>query len=152
MTCFHPQYHKLNITGKKQGSLYNKLNGIDTKESIKIYDNGEWKINNNLINIIINEVFEKSENYTIEFKQTYNKGRINTISTTEKYINYCDTEFVEELKIQQIDEETDNNNLIKRCLEFRDMVYKDTINLLHDNKKTLLKTYKNNYKIIDLYN
>ena len=100
--------------------------------------------------MIINDVLEQSKYYTIELKQQYNKGVINTLTTSEKYINYCDTEFLEELKGQQINNEKDNINLIKRCVDFRDMVYKDTINLLHDNKTILLKTQKNNNKIIEL--
>jgi len=152
MNSNHPQYHKLNVTEKKQGSLYNKLFTTDNKqESIKIYDNGDWKINNEeLINMVINEVVQQSKHYTIELKQQYNKGVINTLTTSEKYINYCDSEFLEELKEQQIDDGIDNVNIIKRCVEFRDMVYKDTINLLHDKKNTLLKTQKNNDKVISL--
>jgi len=152
MNCNHPQYHKLNVTDKKQGSLYNKLFTTDNKqENIKIYDNGEWKINNEeLIDMVINEVVQQSKHYTIELKQQYNKGIINTLSTSEKYINYCDTEFLEELKEQQTDDGIDNVNLIKRCINFRDMVYKDTINLLHDKKNTLLKRQKNNDKVISL--
>ena len=42
----------------------------------------------------------------------------------------------------------DNKKEIKRCKEFREMVFKDTINLFHDNKNILLKPKK--LELIDL--
>ena len=47
----------------------------------------------------------------------------------------------------QIDDDIDNKAQIKRCKEFREMVYSDIITLLHDKKDIILKTHKNN--IID---
>lgn len=145
----HPKYNNFDIDDKKQPSLFNKYIA-KKQDDIKIFDDGEWKITDKeLINMIIDDVLDQSKYYTIEMKQEYNKGTINTLKTSEKYINYCDSEYLENLEEQQ-HEGKDNNNLIKRCKDFRKMVHKDTINLLHDKKKTLLKTQKNNNKIIEL--
>jgi len=43
-----------------------------------------------------------------------------------------------------------NMKIITRCKEFREMVYKDTINLFHDNKDLLLKSKNKTDKIIEL--
>jgi len=52
------------------------------------------------------------------------------------------------LEDEQEQEDINNKDKIKRCKDFREMVYKDTINLFHDNKNILLKPRIN--KIIEL--
>ena len=47
----------------------------------------------------------------------------------------------------QTNEEADNKQQIQRCKEFREMVYKDIINLLHDKKDIVMNTHKNNMLI-----
>jgi predicted HNH restriction endonuclease len=145
----HPYYNKLNVKPK---SLFSKYAvPIVNKLPFEIYNDGDWKTNDKeLINIVINEILTQTINYTIEFKQQYNKGMVDTLKTSEKYINFCDADFLEELKEQQNNDEKDNADLIKRCIEFRNMVCKDTINLLHDNKNKLIKTNPSKNKIIEL--
>ncbi len=79
-------------------------------------------------------------------------GAKSRLNTSEKYVNLCDREYLEDLEEEQLDGDGDvnNTNQIKRCKEFREMVYKDTINLFHDNKNLLSKS-KNN-KVIELDN
>lgn len=145
----HPYYNKLNVNPK---SLFSKYTvPVVNKLPFEIYEKGDWKTNDKeLINIVINEILIQTINYTIEFKQQYNKGIVDTLKTSEKYINFCDVDFLEELKEQQENDEKNNADLIKRCIEFRNMVCKDTINLLHDNKNKLIKTNFNKNKIIEL--
>jgi hypothetical protein len=54
-------------------------------------------------------------------------------------LDLCDLEYLTNLEDEQENDEIDNKNQIKRCKEFREMVYKNIINLLHDKK---LKIYK----------
>ncbi len=62
------------------------------------------------------------------------------LSTAKKYIDLCDIEFLAEL--EQSEEDLINNEKISRCKEFYSMVYRGTINLLHDNKEFLIKNTK----------
>jgi hypothetical protein len=143
----HPWYDKLNIKPK---GLLSKFVDIE-KEPFNIYNIGEWKTNDNeLIDIVISEILTQTINYSIEYKHQNNKVIADTLKTSEKYINFCDVDFLEELKEQQENNEKDNIDLIKRCIEFRNMIYKDTINLLHDNKNKLLKTKNKKNKFIEL--
>ena len=134
----HPEYQNIMITDKNRGY-------------VKIYNNGKWKTDNiETINMIIDGIISHSKNILIELKQQYinNIGAKNRLNISEKYVNLCDLEYLEELKDEQEHEDINNKEHIKRCEDFREMVYKDTINLLHDNKKTLLKQ-KNN-KVIEI--
>jgi hypothetical protein len=96
------------------------------------------------MNIVIDGIVSHSKNILIELKQQYlnNVGAKNRLNTSEKYITLCDLEHLADL------EDANNNHQIKRCKDFREMVYKDTINLFHDNKNVLQKQ-KNN-KIIEI--
>ena len=134
----HPEYQNIMITDKNMGY-------------VKIYNNGKWKTDNiETINMIIDGIISHSKNILIELKQQYvnNYGVKNRLVTSEKYVNLCDLEYLEDLKDEQEQDNVNNKDRIKRCETFREMVYKDTINLFHDNKKTLLKQ-KNN-KVIEV--
>ena len=136
----HPEYQNLIITDKNRGY-------------VKIYNNGKWKTDNiEMINMIIDGIISHSKNILIELKQHYlnNNNAKNRLNTSEKYINLCDLEYLEDLEDEQINDEINNKDKIKRCKDFREMVYKDTINLFHDNKKSLLK-HKDN-KVIEIDN
>ena len=54
----------------------------------------------------------------------------------------CDLDYLDELEDEQANGDANNTTLIKRCKDFRDMVFKDTINLFHDNKNILIKPKK----------
>ena len=136
----HPEYHNLIITDKNSGY-------------VKIYNNGKWKTDNiELINLVIDGIIYQSKNILIELKQQYNGNNraMDRLNTSEKYVNLCDLEYLEDLKDAQENDGVNNIALINRCKKFRGMVYDDTINLFHDNKKTLLKTQKNNNKVIEM--
>ena len=129
-----PEYQNLVITDKNRGY-------------VKIYNNGKWKTDNiKTIDLVLNGIVEHSKLILDELYQIYlNNNQVqNRLITSEKYINYCDLEHLDELKDEQDNEDVDNKHEIKRCIEFRDMVLKDTINLFHDNKNILLKPKKSN--------
>ena len=89
----------------------------------------------------IDGIISHSKNILIELKQQYlnNVGAKNRLNTSEKYVNLCDLEYLSDLEYEQINDNVDNKDLIKRCKEFREMVFDDTVNLFLDNKKLLLK-------------
>jgi hypothetical protein len=133
-----PEYQNLVITDKNRGY-------------VKVYNNGKWKTDNlNTINLVLDGIVDHSKTIIDELYSRYfnNAQAKNRINTSEKYIGYCDPEHLEELKDAQENEQADNSNEIKRCEEFREMVFKDTINLFHDNKNILLKLKKDN-RLID---
>ena len=134
----HPEYQNIMITDKNRGY-------------VKIYNNGRWKTDNiETINMIIDGIISHSKNILIELKQQYtnNIGAKNRLNTSEKYITLCDLEYLADLEDANANGDANNTNQIKRCKDFREMVYKDTINLFHDNKNVLQKQ-KNN-KIIEI--
>lgn len=125
----HPKYQNILITDKNRGY-------------IKIYNNGKWKTDNiETINMVIDGIISHSKNILVELKQQYlnNLNAKSRLNTSEKYINMCDSEYLGDLKDEQANRDANNTNHIKRCKDFRVMVYKHTINLFHDNKKILLK-------------
>lgn len=133
-----PEYQNIVITDKNRGY-------------VKVYNDGKWKTNNlETINLVLNGIIEHSKLILDELYKIYlnNNKAINRLNTSDKYIKYCDLEHLEELKDQQENELIDNTNEIKRCEEFREMIFKDTINLFHDNKNILLKP--KNIKLLDI--
>jgi hypothetical protein len=133
-----PEYQNIVITDKNRGY-------------VKIYNNGQWKTDNlKIINTVIDGIVEHSKTILEELNLRYinNIQATNRLNTSKKYINLCDNEYLEELEDAQENEQANNKNEIKRCKDFRDMVFKDTINLFHDNKNILLKP--KNFDLIDL--
>jgi hypothetical protein len=125
----YPEYQNIMVTDKNRGY-------------VKIYNKGKWKTDNiNLINMVIDGIISHSKNVLVELKQQYlnNTNANSRICTSEKYIKLCDLEHLEDLEEEQINNDINNRDKIKRCKDFRDMVFKDTINLFHDNKKLLSK-------------
>ena len=134
----HPEYQNIMITDKNRGY-------------VKIYNNGRWKTDNiDTMNMIIDGIVLHSKNILVELKQQYlnNVGAKNRLNTSEKYITLCDLEYLADLEDANANGDANNTYQIKRCKDFREMVYKDTINLFHDNKNVLQKQ-KNN-KIIEI--
>lgn len=137
----HPEYQNFIITDKNRGY-------------IKIYNEGKWKTDDiQMINFVIDGIITESKNILVELKQKYinNNPAQNRLDTSEKYINLCDLEYLEDLEDAQENDGVNNTAIITRCKEFREMVYKDTINIFHDNKDLLLKSKNKNNKIIELY-
>jgi hypothetical protein len=125
----HHEYQNIMITDKNRGY-------------VKIYNNRRWKTDNiNTMNMVIDGIISHSKNILIELKQQYLNNEIakNRLNKSEKYVNLCDLEYLENLEDEQINDNVDNKDRIKRCKEFREMVFDDTVKLFHDNKKLLLK-------------
>ncbi len=95
-------------------------------------------------------IIEHSKTILDELFNIYsNNNQVKSrLTTSNKYVKLCDPEHLAELEDEQENDEINNSNQIKRCKDFREMVYKDTINLFHDNKNILLKPRIN--KIIEL--
>ena len=132
-----PENHNLYIADKN-------------RKYVKKYNNGRWNTDGfNIIDTIIDSFVDYYKLSIEEIKQNqvqYNKLK-NRIQDKMKYLNLCDLEYLANLEDEQIDDDIDNKAQIKRCKEFREMVYSDIITLLHDKKDIILKTHKNN--IID---
>jgi hypothetical protein len=128
-----PQNHSIYVADKNRGY-------------IKKYNNGRWETDNlNIIDLLINNFVDYYKLSLEEIKQKpelHNKLK-NNIQTKLKYLDLCDLEYLANLEDEQENEEVDNKKQIKRCKEFREMVYKDMINLLHDKKDIVISTHKN---------
>jgi hypothetical protein len=124
-----PENHNIVITDKN-------------RQICKIYNDNRWittDINmiNNLLSRIIYFAKEKCNEYKDNPKQTEKiKARL---LTTKKYIDKCDPDLLAELINELEDGNKENKKKIKECEEFYEMIYNDTINLLHDFKDVVLK-------------
>ena len=124
-----PENHNIVITDKN-------------RQICKIYNDNRWittDINmiNNLLSRIIYFAKEKCNEYKNNPKQT---EKIKTrLLTTKKYIDKCDPDLLAELINELEDGNKENKKKIKECEEFYEMIYTDTINLLHDFKDVVLK-------------
>ena len=127
-----PENHNLYIADKN-------------RKYVKKYNDGRWETDDlKIIDMLINNFVDYYKLSLEEIKQkpeTYNKLK-NNIQTKLKYLDLCDLDYLANLEDEQENEEADNKKQIKRCKEFREMVYKDMINLLHDKKDIVLKTHK----------
>jgi len=134
-----PEFHNIMITDKNRGY-------------VKIYDNGRWKTDNiQTINLVLDGVITYSKTILDELNIKYinnNKAK-SRLNTSKKYVNLCDLEYLCELEDEQEQDDINNNERIKRCKDFREMIFKDTINLFHDNKNIILKP--KNTKFVELY-
>ena len=125
------------------------------RQIVKIFNNGIWQSKNMIIIDKIIDNIVKQFNLSIEeIKKDNDKyERLKErISSKINYIHYCDTDYIEDLE----DEPLDNKELIQRCKEFRDLVFDEIKTLLHDNKNKVLDTHKqikqnkNKYKSLNL--
>lgn len=127
-----PENHNLYIADKSRGYA-------------KVFNNGRWNTQNiNIVDEIINNIvnyYKLSIEFIKEDNEKYEKLK-NQINNKLKYVNYCDLEFLNDLEDEQINNGTNNKAKIKRCIEFRKMIYDDIINLLNDKKDIVLNTHK----------
>jgi hypothetical protein len=65
------------------------------------------------------------------------------LNTSTKYVKLCDLEHLADLENELAIGDSNNTSQILRCKDFKEIVYKDTINLFHDNKNILIKPKKN---------
>jgi hypothetical protein len=127
-----PENHNIYITDKNRGY-------------VKVYNNGRWETKNiNILDEIINNVVEYFNLSLEKLKEDNDKyERLkNRLLPKIKYIELCDLEFLEDLEDKQINEDIDNKDMIKRCVNFRNMVYEDIKILFHDKKDIVLNTIK----------
>lgn len=114
---------------------------------IKKYNDGRWNTDNlTMIETLINNFVDYYKLSIDEIKQKpkiYEKIKTN-VQNKLKYLNYCDLEYLANLEDEQENDDIDNKQQIKRCKEFREQVYKDIINLLHDKKDIIINTHKKN--------
>ena len=108
------------------------------RQVCKVFNDKKWSrvdisTVNEMIDRIVEYLYVKIEEYQDKYK---NDERIkDRIKTIKKYLNKCNTEYIENLK----DEETENKEEIKMCNDFYNMVCKDVINLLYNYKDEILK-------------
>jgi cell division protein FtsB len=111
------------------------------RQIVKIFNNGIWQSKNMIIIDKIIDNIVKQFNLSIEEikkdKEKYERLK-ERITNKMSYINYCNTNYVEDLE----EEPLDNKEQIQRCKDFRDLVFEEIKTLLHDNKGKVLDTHK----------
>ena len=111
------------------------------RQIVKIFNNGIWQSKNMIVIDKIIDNIVKQFNLSVEEikkdKEKYERLK-ERITSKMNYINYCDTDYVEDLEEYPID----NKERIQRCKEFRDLVFEEIKTLLHDNKGKVLDTHK----------
>lgn len=134
-----PENHNIYIADKNRGYA-------------KIYNDGRWKTENiNIVDTIINKVveyyklsIEEIKKDTVKFEKI--KSQINS---KLHHLNNCDIEYLADLEDEQENDGTNNKGKINRWNEFREMVFRDIVNLFHDKKDIVLNTHKKNKVIVD---
>jgi hypothetical protein len=127
-----PENHNIYIADKNRGYA-------------KIYNDGRWETKDiNVINIILNNVVDYYKISLEKIKEDNEKYQklLNHINSKIRNLNYCDLEFLDNLEDEQLNENADNKEKIKRCKDFREMVFKNIINLFHDKKDIVINTHK----------
>lgn len=131
-----PENHNIYIADKNRGY-------------VKKYNNGRWETDNlSIIDLIINNFIDYYKLSIDDIKlnpEKYEKIK-NAINNKIKYIELCDLEYLSNLEDEQLYEDANNKDKIARCKEFREMVYDEIKNLLHDKKDIVLKTHKTKIK------
>jgi hypothetical protein len=115
--------------------------GDKNRGIVKVWNNGIWQSKNMIvIDQIINNIVKQLNLSIDEIKKDKDKyERLKEkISSKVNYIHYCDTDYVEDLE----EEPLDNKEQIQRCKDFRDLVFEEIKTLLHDNKGKVLDTHK----------
>jgi hypothetical protein len=116
-----------------------------SRKYAKVYNNGRWNTQNiNIVDEIINNIvdyYKLSIEIIKEDNEKYEKLKTQ-INNKLKYVNYCDLEFLADLEDEQINDGVNNKDKIKRCIEFRKMIFDEIIYLLNDKKDIVINTHK----------
>ena len=111
------------------------------RQIVKVFNNGIWQSKNMIvIDKIIDNIVKQFNLSISEIKKDNDKYEKlkKRISSKLNYIHYCDTDYIEDLE----DEPLDNKEQIQRCKDFRDLIFDEIKTLLHDNKGKVLDTHK----------
>jgi hypothetical protein len=106
------------------------------RQIVKIFNNDIWQLKNMvIIDKIIDNIVQQFNLSIDEIKKDNNRYEKlkERITNKVKYINYCDTNYIEDLEEFALD----NKDKIKRSRDFRDLVFDEIKTLLHDNKNML---------------
>ena len=143
---FNPQYPQLS-------NIY--ISDIN-REKCMVYDGGEWKLSSNdkipeIIDKVVMYTYDKQE----ELKELYpnNKNLIDRLDVINKYNQFNDSDYLQDLIQEQIDDEVDNKAKIKRCEDFQKKTYNTIKTTLYNEGKNIIKCRKlninkNNDKLI----
>jgi len=115
--------------------------GDKNRGIVKVWNNGIWQSKNMIVIDKIIDNIVKQFNLSIEEikKDNDRYERLKERITSKiNYINYCDTDYIEDLEEFPLD----NKERIQRCRDFRDLVFDEIKTLLHDNKGKVLDTHK----------
>ena len=126
-----PEYQNIYISdiNRQKCMVYNGLKWILTDIN-KIYD-------------LISRVISFSKDKHDEFVQLYqnNKNIQDKLTIFKKYLNYCDPEYLEELKDEQeeLDDQMINLAEIKRCKDLIDKLETNVVKLFYNKKDIILE-------------
>ena len=130
---FNPQYPQLS-------NIY--ISDIN-REKCMVYEDGEWKLSN-IDNIpqIMDKIciFSKEQIDILREKYPNNKAVNDRLDTVEKYNNYIDDDFVQDLK--EDDDYNNNKLLIERAEDFQKYTYNTIKKTLYNEGKKLKKSNK----------
>ena len=130
---FNPQYPQLS-------NIY--ISDIN-REKCMVYEDGEWKLSN-IDNIpqIMDKIciFSKDQIEILREKYPNNKAVNDRLDTLEKYNNYIDDDFVQDLK--EDDDYNNNKLLIERAEDFQKYTYNTIKKTLYNEGKKLKKKVK----------
>ena len=114
---FNPEHPELN-------NIY--ISDIN-REKCMIYDDGMWKLTTDdkipeVMDKVVKYSYDKQDILREKFKD--NKPIIERLNVVNKYTQFADTEYLESLKDEQLEDEVDNSAQIKRCVDFQKKTYK----------------------------
>jgi hypothetical protein len=110
------------------------------RQKCMIYEKNEWILSDiEKIYNLIRKVIEFSKEKYDEFVELYenNKNVTNKLDIFKKYLNFCDSEYLDDLKNDDITKE--NREKIKRCKQLTEKLENDVIKLFYNKKDLVLK-------------
>ena len=128
---FNPQYPQLS-------NIY--ISDIN-REKCMVYEDGEWKLSSvDNIPQIMDKVciFSADQINTLRTKHPNNKPLQDRLGIIEKYNNFIDGDYLEDLRDSNID--GTNQNQISRCEDFQAHTYNTLKKTLYNEGKKLKKT------------